>query len=363
VNALCRRGTRGSSARERDGRRSNGSGGPAGTCATDAYGPRTRTPPQNARRACSVDTTVSRSAPLAADDGAMPRPLAGSRQPSRLHHAREVVYRGHPSARRPRHPGRPDPRSPRVLACMPAGAPASVAASHPVSSGGYRSPRPRAYRTQANDLLSSSTQGFGEACTWLGGLRMGGTGVAQDKQRAGLLLYKGCELRDGYACKTLGDFFATGGLGHPVLPKDPALAFTAFHMGCTTDARPNGEACSRMAEMLLQGDGCDRDQASKPHTTGTHACTRSDTRTYCSRQGWILVLPLQMHLTPSLWLGATRADQSGALLESRLPARGSGQLQACRSSGASAGCSCRGADCRGRSACCQYHSSGQTIIE
>ena len=104
-------------------------------------------------------------------------------------------------------------------------------------------------------------QGFGEACTWLGGLRMQGTGVEQDKQRAGLLLLKGCELQDGAACKTLGDFFATGVLEHKVLPQDMALAFKAFQLGCLTETRPSGEACSRAAQMLLIGEGCDQNQA------------------------------------------------------------------------------------------------------
>lgn len=107
------------------------------------------------------------------------------------------------------------------------------------------------------------SQGFGEACTWLGGLRMRGTGVGQDKQRAGLLLLKGCELKDGYACKTLGDFFATGCLMHKVLPRDVSLAFKAFQIGCTTDRRPNGESCSRAAHMLLNGEGGDQNQASQ----------------------------------------------------------------------------------------------------
>jgi hypothetical protein len=90
---------------------------------------------------------------------------------------------------------------------------------------------------------------------------MQGAGIGQDKHRAGLLLLKGCELQDGTACKTLGDFFATGVLEHKVLPQDMALAFKAFQLGCLTETRPNGEACSRAAQMLLTGEGCDQNQA------------------------------------------------------------------------------------------------------
>ena len=110
-------------------------------------------------------------------------------------------------------------------------------------------------------MVSRVPQGFGEACTWLGGLRMHGTGVAQDKQRAGLLMLKGCELKNGYACRVLGDFYTTGCLEHKVLPRDMALAFKAFHLGCATDSMPDGEACSRAAQMLLRGEGCDQNQA------------------------------------------------------------------------------------------------------
>ena len=73
--------------------------------------------------------------------------------------------------------------------------------------------------------------------------------------------------RHRYSCKTLGDFFTTGCLEHTVLPRDMARAFKAFQFGCLTETRPDGEACSRVAQMLLTGEGCDQNQARQSPST------------------------------------------------------------------------------------------------
>jgi TPR repeat protein len=123
----------------------------------------------------------------------------------------------------------------------------------------------------------------GASCTALGHATENGNGVPQDLARARAYYEKACELNDPGGCSSLGHMLLDG-LGGPVdVPRGIEVIETSCGPG---HSEPEGRACFRYAEMLLDGRLPPNDELA--YDKAMSGCVRKYAQA-CALQGRLLM--------------------------------------------------------------------------